>query len=647
MSDAYSGLGLGSVPPEVLARYAPPGLPPGAARRIQSMLDVRAPGSGVLAPDGSRMFFGWSVTGTPQVWRLDGPGTFPVQMTGGEDPTSVAGITPDGRFLVLSRDRAGEENPGLYLQSADGGPLREVFKREGVRAFPSFVSEDGRFLWFMANDVRPDAYAVHRFDVEAGADEVVFDTPGLWFVADHRPDGRLLLARMTGSLAREYSELDPATGVLTPVLGHGEAEDYAAVYGAAEGELLVLTPKLGEFRRLYRFAIGGGELVPVSPAVDHDVASFSIDEPRSRILYTLNQSGFTRLRALDARTFAEVPIPAAVPEGDHVRFVSTTDDGRYTTIAVDAGLAPVSSYVLDWSDGSLTRWHTPSAPEIDTSAFARAELEYYPARDGTLIPMFVRRPPRGPQGGGPPPVVVHFHGGPESQSLPGFNVAAQLFVDAGFVWVDPNVRGSEGYGKSWSRADDGRKREDVIGDIEDCARFIREHWSQVRTGRGEGAAEERQVPRIGVYGGSYGGYAALMAMSRFAGSYDCGASVVGMSNLVTFLENTAAYRRSLRTTEYGDPDQDREALIALSPITYVDRVCGPLLVIQGANDPRVPVGEAVQIHEALTARNVECNLIVFPDEGHGMTKRANQVTALGQVLDFFGRHLATTGTGPT
>jgi protease II len=610
MSDAYSGLGADSVASEVLARYAPPGLPTGAARRIQAMLDVRAPGAGVLAPGGGRMFFGWSVTGTPQVWRLDGPGTFPVQMTGGEDPTTVAGVTPDCRRLVLSRDRAGEENPGLYLQAAEGGQLREVFRRDGVRAFPSFVSDDGRYLWFMANDVSPEAYAVHRFDIDAGTDEVVFDRPGLWFVADHRPDGRLLLGRMTGSMSREYAELDPGTGALTPLLGQGEAEDYAAVYGAAEGELLVLTPKLGEFRRLYRFAAGDGDLVAVSPAVAHDVSSFSIDEVRERVLYTLNVSGYTRLQVLDARTFAEVPVPPAVPDGDHVRFGSTTRDGRYTTLAVDTGTAPLSSYVLDWSHGTVARWHTPSAPEIDTASFARAVLEQYPARDGTPIPMFVRRPT--PVGGGPPPVVVHFHGGPESQSLPGFNVAAQLFVDAGFVWVDPNVRGSEGYGKSWSHADDGRRREDVVGDIEDCARFIRERWTV-----------DGLPPRVGVYGGSYGGYAALLAMTRFAGSYDCGASVVGMSNLVTFLENTAPYRRSLRTTEYGDPSADRDALVALSPITYVDRVCGPLLVIQGANDPRVPVGEAVQIHEALTARGVESRLIVFPDEGHGMTKRAD------------------------
>jgi dipeptidyl aminopeptidase/acylaminoacyl peptidase len=374
-------------------------------------------------------------------------------------------------------------------------------------------------------------------------------------------------------------------------------------------------------------------MVPVSLPVDHDVARFSIDEPRRRILYTVNESGYTRLRALDPRTFDDIPIPPAVPGGDHVGFGFTTPDGRYTTVMVDSGLAPVSSFVLDWSDGSLRRWHTPSSPEIDTTGFARCELEHYPARDGTLIPMFVRRPPAGAgtgegAGAGPPPVVVHFHGGPEGQSVPGFDTTAQLFVDAGFVWAEPNVRGSEGYGKSWSHADDGPRREQVIGDIEDCARSIRERWAQ-----------DGRAPRIGVYGGSYGGYAALMAMTRFAGAYDCGASVVGISNLVTFLENTAPYRRSLRITEYGDPDKDRDVLLALSPVTYVDRVRGPLLLVQGANDPRVPVGEAIQIHEALAARGVESRLIIFPDEGHGMSKRANQVTTLGHVLDFFSRHL--------
>lgn len=212
--------------------------------------------------------------------------------------------------------------------------------------------------------------------------------------------------------------------------------------------------------------------------------------------------------------------------------------------------------------------------------------------------------------------------------MPGFDRHAQLFVDSGFVLVEPNVRGSEGYGKTWLHADDGPKRLDVITDIEDCARFIRARW-----------ATDGRPPRIGVYGWSYGGYSALIGMTMFAGAYDAGASVVGIGNLLTFLENTAPYRRALRVTEYGDPERDREALVKLSPITYVDRVKAPLLIIQGANDPRVPVGEAIQIHDKLEAKKVESRLIVFPDEGHGAQKRDNQVLELGHLIQFFQTHL--------
>jgi len=145
--------------------------------------------------------------------------------------------------------------------------------------------------------------------------------------------------------------------------------------------------------------------------------------------------------------------------------------------------------------------------------------------------------------------------------------------------------------------------------------------------------------KLGVYGGSYGGYSSLIAMTMFAGSYDAGVDVVGISNLVTFLENTAPYRRSLRTSEYGDPEKDRDALVKLSPITYVDRVKAPLLILQGANDPRVPAGEAVQMHEALKARGVASELMIFPDEGHGAQRRENQVLFLGHSIAFLEKHL--------
>ncbi len=611
--------------PEVLARYAPPALPAELRRRVQSMFDVRSPGSGQLSPDGGRLFFNWSVTGSIQVWRIDGPQRFPVQLTGGEDPTTLQGVMPDGRHIVVSRDRGGAENPGLYLQAADGGPLETIFQKDGVRAFLGFTSEDGASIFYTANDLKPDSYAVYRYDVAARRAELIFGEDGLWSIADDRPDGRLLLSKATGSTTSEYFGYDPATRSLTPFLGQGEREDYEINFGVADNDLIVRTPKLGDFQRLYRYQTQTRELSSLTPEIAHDISGFTINRNGGRILYTINEGGYTRPRALDARTFTELPLPE-LPTGDHVSFGSTTRDGRYTVIRTDSSTSLPTSSVLDWTTGRLTPWHVPSAPEVDPTKFAPATVETYPARDGTPIPMFVRRPAK--CAATPCPVVVEFHGGPEAQAVPGWDPGAQLYVDAGFIHVSPNVRGSDGYGKTWLHADNGPKRLDVINDIEDCARYIRERWS-----------EGGRPPRIGITGTSYGGYATLAGMTMFAGAYDAGVSVVGISNLTTFLNNTAAYRRSLRITEYGDPEKDGDALRRLSPITFIDRVKGPLLIIQGANDPRVPVSEALQMKNALDRRRTASQLILFPDEGHGSQKRDNRVQEVGHTLRFFTEQL--------
>ncbi len=615
---AYSGHGAGSVSPEVLAKYAPPTLPPALSARIQAMLDVRSPAAGLLSPDGSHLYFSWTVTGTQQVWRLDGPQRFPVQLTGGEDRTAPAAIAPDGSYLLISRDRGGEEYPGLYWQSPAGGPLQLIQHLPRVQTIAQFISDDSRYVYFRANDKKPDSYAIYRWDKHSGTKETVFDQDGLWSVADHRPDGRLLLEKQLGSAVTEIYEWNPASKALTPIIGQGEREEYSAAYGAAEGDVLVLTPKLGEYRRLYRWQ--QGRLEPVTPEVKYDVAAFLIDEPRTRILYTLNEDGYTRLHALDARTFKPLSLPK-LPEADGVFPRSFSHTGRYATLAVDTGTSPALGYVVDWKTGKATQWQLPSAPEVDLALFVRAKLESYPARDGTAIPMLVRRPLKCSE---PCPVVVAFHGGPEGQSTPGFNVRAQLFVEAGFVYVEPNVRGSDGYGKSWFHADDGPKRLNIITDIEDCSTYIRKAW-----------AVGGQAPKVGIFGGSYGGYSSLIGMTMFAGAYDAGVDIVGISSLLTFLNNTAPYRRALRVNEYGDPEKDKEALVKLSPITYIDRVKAPLLIIAGANDPRVPVGEAIQMHDALTARGLKSPLIIFPDEGHGAAKRANQVVQAGASIEFF------------
>jgi dipeptidyl aminopeptidase/acylaminoacyl peptidase len=197
------------------------------------------------------------------------------------------------------------------------------------------------------------------------------------------------------------------------------------------------------------------------------------------------------------------------------------------------------------------------------------------------------------------------------------------------VVVQPNVRGSDGYGKTWLHADDGPKRLEVITDIEDAAKWARTRFTVAG-----------QTPKIGAYGRSYGGYSVLMAMTMFAGAYDAGVDIVGISDLRTFLANTAPYRRIVRINEYGDPERDAQALAKLSPMTYIDRVRAPLLIEQGASDPRVPAGESVQIYEALQQKGVECALALYRDEGHGARKRENIVLTLGHAIEFLHHHLS-------
>jgi S-formylglutathione hydrolase FrmB len=620
---SYSGLGAASVSPQTLARFAPPPLPAELTRRVQAMLDVRSPGEGQVSNDGARLHFGWTVTGVRHVWRLDGPQRFPVQLTGGEDATVLAELSPDGAWQVVSRDVGGAENPGLFWQATGGGPLNLIQSVEGVQTFHDFISDDGKWVYFHSNDVKPDGYTLYRWEKATGKRELVLDRGGLWRVADHHPDGRLLLAHELGSAMVEIHEWNPATQVLTPIIGVGEREEYSAAYGAAPGEVLVLTPKLGEFRRLY--SLKAGALTAVTPALKYDVSAFLVDPTRRRVLYVVNEGGYARLFALDARTWRPLALPK-LPDNDSVRPVSVSRNGRYAVLSVDLGNAPAISYVLDWQTGKLTQWQLPSAPELDPGAFVRASLETYPARDGTPIPMLVRRPAACATQ--LCPVVVEFHGGPEGQSVPGFNVRAQLFVDEGFIFVQPNVRGSDGYGKAWFHADDGAKRLDVITDIEDCSRHVRRAF-----------AVNGQAPKVAIIGGSYGGYSTLVGMTLFAGAYDVGVSNVGFSSISTFLKNTAPYRRILRISEYGDPEKDREALTKLSPINAIGRVQAPLLLIQGANDPRVPVGEALQMHDALEKRGLDSPLIIFPDEGHGAQKRGNVVSQVGHTLKFLEQHL--------
>lgn len=625
----YRGYGEGSITPELLERYRPPSLDKRVSQPIEQLFDLREPGMGMPSPDGKRLYFTWQVTGSRQVWRLDHADGFPLQMTAGAEQTSLEDITPDGRHLIISRDRGGEENPGLYLQSSDGGPLQKIAQKDKVQSFYDFVSDDSQRIYFHSNDREAGSYAIYVHDLKSGETRPFFTQPGLWEIADHDGEARFLLVKQVGSLRSEYYLYHPGDAAPTPLLGQNESEEYRVKFGADAREYLVLTSKFGEFRRLYRYR--DGQFAPLSPEQPWDVESFYLDHPRQHIYYHTNQAGNARLTVL-SRAGKPLPLPT-LPTAERIIGGVPSRDGRYLPLRGETSQAPAISYVYDWKSKQLLRWHKTAVPEIDLGKFPAVQLEYYPAQDGTKIPMWVRRPKACEQT--LCPVIVAFHGGPESQSRPSFAPILQIYADAGFIYVEPNVRGSDGYGKSWLNADNGKQRLAVISDIRDCAVYIKKQW-----------AKNGQAPKVGVLGGSYGGYSAQIAMTMFAGSYDAGVAIVGISNLLTFLKNTAPYRRILRINEYGDPIKDEAALKQLSPATYVDQVQGPLLLIQGLNDPRVPVGEAVQIAETLAHKKIDSQLIIFADEGHGAQKRDNRVKQYGYALQFFMKHLQAVSTKP-
>ncbi len=267
----------------------------------------------------------------------------------------------------------------------------EIQHKAGVQTTLEFVTEDSKYVYYRANDIKPEFYAIYRYDVAAKKRELVFDQDGIWSVADWKKDGRLLLNKEVGSNMAELFEYNPATKALTPLFGQGEREDYDAVYGASEGEILVKTPKLSEFRRLYSWK--AGEFTPISPDVKHDVEMFTVDRQKQRILYQLNEEGYSRLHGLDARTFKEEKLPA-FPAADNVYIGATTHNGQFTTFGVDTGKGPIQSYSTDWKTRKLVAWHAGSSPRSTRLALPGKRWSRTRRATGRRSPCSCAAPPR-------------------------------------------------------------------------------------------------------------------------------------------------------------------------------------------------------------------------------------------------------------
>ena len=311
---------------------------------------------------------------------------------------------------------------------------------------------------------------------------------------------------------------------------------------------------------------------------------------------------------------AEVPLP---DEHGVAGGWSFSKDGRHLAFAYSSARHPGDAWRYDTDTGELERL-TTSPCDVDPATFVAPELIRYSSFDGLEVPAFVFRPTSGTA---PHPVVVVIHGGPESQWRPSFSPLTQYLVAQGFAVVAPNVRGSTGYGRRYQHLDDVDKRLDSVHDLAGLHDWL-------------ATQDDLDESRAALYGGSYGGYMVLMGLTHQPERWAAGVDIVGMSDLVTFLENTAAWRRAFREREYGSLEHDRELLQELSPITHVDALAAPLFIVHGANDPRVPLGEAEQMHEILAARGVTSELLVYEDEGHGLAKLSNRIDAYPRIATF-------------
>lgn len=622
---SYKSFGSESVNKETLKKYAPTELPPETKSKISLFMDIQSLGMGVLNPKNSNeLFFTWGISGNRQVWKMTGPKSFPQQLTGGKDSTTLAGITPDGKYLVLERDADGQEAPGIYLQSTQGGELTKLYHKPKVRAGVEFITDDSQFVFFHANEEAADSFYIYKINIETKAIEKISAEKGIWGVMDHEGD-KILLSYQKGNTYNEVYEYNLKTKTKKALIGQDKTNEYDVAFLKNENTYLVLTPELSNFKTLYVFK--DGKLNSLIGSDKYDIAGFSLNKKRTLLSWEMNKDGYTITKLEEISPSGEIknfPMPK-IKDADHVRLLFSRNP-EMAVISTTSYNSPRTLYSFDLNSKKLTAWNTPSAPEINLNQFVPAKLEYYTTRDNIKIPMFVRRPSKCETE--VCPVVVHFHGGPEGQSIPGFNTLGQILTESGFIFVEPNVRGSTGYGKEWLDADNGPKREKVITDIEDCALWIKKNWAKNNTS-----------PKVGLFGWSYGGYSTLIGMTYFAGSFDVGVANVGMSNLVTFLENTAPYRRAVREPEYGYLAKDLESLKRLSPITHIDKIKGPLLIIQGANDPRVPVGEAVQMQDAMEKKKLASQLIIFADEGHGAAKKENRILEWGHTIDFFKKNL--------
>lgn len=608
----------------------------GDAATISQFLKIRVPGSVRLAPDGT-------------VYTRDFPdGIFQLYRRNAGDPITTQGkkvtsfpdgmasytMSHDGKWLTLAAAAGGNENNQISLYNTATEEIKPVLQNPKVQYSVNAWLRDSSGFIYTANDPSPRDFYMYRYDIASGKSTQLLGKTGQWACADVTNDGsRLLVAEYRSISDSSMYILDAASGNLTDLTARpaeGTAANSPFAFTSDEKGIFFGSDFENGIVQLYTRDASDANKAPTAflPMMkDKDLDGVEINHERTIIATVHNEDGYGKMRAY------HLPQPTIVPMSPIAPGVVSVNQIQGTKLlyTLANSTTPGITFVQELPP-KTERTFTAAAPinarmdteSVDLSTFRLPDLIKFKSFDGVEIPAFLYLP-AGAEKGKPVPFVVNFHGGPEGQFRPTFDRTTQYLVSQGYGVLQPNVRGSTGYGRTFHMLDNYKNRWDSVKDGAEAARWLVK----------EGYAEKG---RIAAYGGSYGGFMSVATIIEGADVFGASINVVGIVNMKTFLEQTSGYRQKLREVEYG-PLSDPEFLLSVSPIKRIDEIKVPMMIAHGLNDPRVPVGEAMQLAVALQKRGDEPELLFFPDEGHGFQKLENRIIFSERMVKFLDKHI--------
>ncbi len=616
-------------PAENLVADGLPPLPRSLAERAGPYMEFRTASFQAWSPAGGEMLVVTRFGDVPQLHRVKTPGGARTQLTFYPERVALGRFRPRSADILFMKDIGGGEWFQLYLRDGKSGKVTLLTDGKS-RNTPGAFTRSGRLLAYQSTKRNGKDSDIRVMDPsDPGTDRLVLEGKGGgWAVSDWSPDEKTLLVTEHVSVNEGRLWLvDAATGA--KALFSPEAKDQVAWGGgkfSPDGKTVFTTTDLGsEFWRLVALDVATRKVDVLTPGFSWDVQDFDVSEDGTKAAYTVNEAGAETLHAFDVATRKEIPLPK-LPSGT-LGSLRWSPDARRIGFTFTSARSPSDAYAVDTATGTIERWTESETGGLDAAAFVEPEAISWKSFDGKTITGFLYRPPS--RFAGPRPVIVNIHGGPEAQYQAGFLGRNNFYLnELGVAMVFPNVRGSTGYGKTFVKLDNGVLREDSVKDIGALLDWIAAQPGLDRT-------------RVMVTGGSYGGYMTLASMTHFNDRFRCAVDVVGISNFVTFLESTEAYRRDLRRVEYGDERDPkmREFLQRISPLTNAGKITKPMFIVQGRNDPRVPYTESVQMVGAVRKNGGPVWFLTGKDEGHGFAKKHNQDFQFYATLKFIEEYL--------